>query len=59
MSVVLTRFFSCSGDFLRCNFKLAMAMSLNTLEKLIKEELSNMVLEYQNEFDNMLPNINT
>ena len=36
-----------------------MAMSLNTLEKLIKEELSNMVLEYQNEFDNMLPNINT
>ena len=34
-------------------------MSLNTLEKLIKEELSNMVLEYQNEFDNMLPNINT
>ena len=27
-------------------------MSLNTLEKLIKEELSNMVLEYQNEFDN-------
>ena len=26
-------------------------MSLNTLKKLTKEELSNMVLEYQNKFD--------
>ena len=34
-------------------------MSLNTLKKLTKEELSNMVLEYQNKFDNMLSNINT
>ena len=36
-----------------------MAMSLNTLKKLTKEELSNMVLECQNKFDSMLPNINT
>ena len=36
-----------------------MAMSLNTLKKLTKEELSNAVLEYQNKFDNMLSNINT
>ena len=33
-------------------------MSLNTLKKLTKEELSNAVLEYQNKFD-MLSNINT
>ena len=36
-----------------------MAMSLNTLKKLTKEELSNMVIEYQSKFDNMLLNINT
>ena len=36
---------------MKCNLKLAMAMSLNTLKKLTKEELSNMVLEYQNKFD--------
>ena len=36
-----------------------MAMSLNALKKLTKEELSNMVIEYQNEFDNILSNINT
>ena len=29
-----------------------MAVSLNALKKLTKEELSNMVLEYQNKFDN-------
>ena len=40
-------------------FKLAMAMSLNTLKKLTKKELTNIVLEYQNKFDNMLSNINT
>ena len=34
-------------------------MSLNTLKKLTKEELSNMALEYQNKFDNMSSNINT
>ena len=34
-------------------------MSLNALKKLNKEELSNMVIEYQNKFDNMLSNINT
>ena len=34
-----------------------MAMSLNALKKLIKEELSNMVIDYQNKFD-MLSNIN-
>ena len=34
-------------------------MSLNALKKLTKEELSNMVIEYQNKFDNMLSNINT
>ena len=39
-------------------FKLAMAMSLNTLKKLTKKELTNIVLEYQNKFDNMLSNIN-
>ena len=37
-----------------------MAMSLNALKKLTKEELSNMVLEYQNQFDNnILSTINT
>ena len=35
-----------------------MAMSLNALKKLTKEELSNMVIDYQNKFDNMLSNIN-
>ena len=34
-------------------------MSLNTLKKLTKEEWSNTVLEYQNNFDNTLSNINT
>ena len=29
-----------------------MAVSLNALKKVTKEELSNMVLEYQNKFDN-------
>ena len=28
-------------------------MSLNALKKLIKEELSNMVIDYQNKFDNI------
>ena len=41
-----------------CNLKLAMAMSLNALKKLTKEELSNMVNDYQNKFDNILSNIN-
>ena len=36
-----------------------MTISLNALKKLTKEELSNMVIEYQNKFDNMLSNINT
>ena len=36
-----------------------MAMLLNALKKLTKEELSNMVIEYQNKFDNVLSNINT
>ena len=36
-----------------------MAMLLNTLKKLTKKELTNIVLEYQNKFDNMLSNINT
>ena len=35
-----------------------MAVSLNALKKLTKEELSNIVIEYQNKFDNMLSNIN-
>ena len=35
-----------------------MTMSFNTLKKLTKEELSNMVIECQNKFDNMLSNIN-
>ena len=34
-------------------------MSLNALKNLTKEELSNMIIEYQNKFDNMFPNINT
>ena len=33
-----------------------MAVSLNALTK---EELSNMVIEYQNKFDKMLPSINS
>ena len=33
-------------------------MSLNALKKLTKEELSNMVIDYQDNFDNMLSNIN-
>ena len=36
-----------------------MAMPLNTLKKLTKEELSNMIIEYQNKSGNMLSNINT
>ena len=44
--------------FLECNFKLAMAMFQNALKKLTKEELSNMVIDYQNKFDNMLLTIN-
>ena len=35
-----------------------MAMSLNALKKLTKEELSNMLIDYQNKFDNMLSSIN-
>ena len=35
-----------------------MVMSLNALKKLTKEELSNMVIDYQNKFDNILSNIN-
>ena len=35
-----------------------MAMSLNALKELTKEEWSNMVIEYQNKFRNMLSNIN-
>ena len=33
-------------------------MSLNALKKLTKEELLNMVTDYQNKFDNMLSNMN-
>ena len=33
-------------------------MSLNALKKLTKEELSNMLIDYQNKFDNMLSSIN-
>ena len=36
-----------------------MAMSINTVKKLTKEELSYMALEYQGKFYNMLSNINT
>ena len=43
---------------LKCNFKLAMPMSLNALKKLTKEKISNMVIDYQNKFDNILSNIN-
>ena len=32
-------------------------MALNALKKLTKEELPNMVIEYQNKFDSMLSNI--
>ena len=35
-----------------------MAMSLNALKKLTKEELWNMVIDYQNKFGNMLSNTN-
>ena len=35
-----------------------MAISLNALKKLTKKELSNMVIDYQDKFDNMLSNIN-
>ena len=34
-------------------------MSISTLKKLTKEKLSNMLLEYQNRFENMLANVNT
>ena len=36
-----------------------MAMSLDALKKLSKEELSNMVIEYQSKFDNIFSNINS
>ena len=36
-----------------------MAVSRNALKKLTKEEFSNMVIQYQNKFDNILSNINT
>ena len=35
-----------------------MAISLNSLKKLTKKQLSNMVIDYQNKFKNMLSNIN-
>ena len=35
-----------------------MAMSPSTLNKLIKEELSNMAFEYQHKFDSLMSNIN-
>ena len=35
-----------------------MAMPLNALKKLTKEELLNIVINYQHKFDNKLPNIN-
>ena len=34
-------------------------MSLNALKKLAKEELSNMVIEYQNKSDNIVSNMDT
>ena len=40
------------------NFKLALAVSFNAVKKLTTEELSNLLIEYQNKFHNMLPNIN-
>ena len=43
---------------MRYNFKLAMAISLNSLKKLTIKQLSNMVIDYQNKFKNMLSNIN-
>ena len=36
-----------------------MTVPLNSLKKLTKEKLTNMVLEYQNKFDNMLSNVTT
>ena len=36
-----------------------MVMSLNSLKKLAKEELTNLVLEYQSKFDNILSKIIT
>ena len=33
-------------------------MSLNILKKLTKEQLSKIVLEYQDKFNNILPNTN-
>ena len=33
-------------------------MSLNALQQLTKEKLSNMIIDYQDKFDNMLSNIN-
>ena len=44
--------------FLKCSFKLAMAISPNTLKKLTDEALSNIIVNYQSKFDNMLSNIN-
>ena len=41
------------------NFKLALAVSFNALKKLTTVELPNLLIEYQNKFYNMLPNINT
>ena len=35
-----------------------MAISLNSLKKLTKKQLANMVIDYQNKFKNMLSNIN-
>ena len=35
-----------------------MAISINTVKKLTKEESSNMTLEYQGKFDKMLSKIN-
>ena len=40
--------------FLNDGMSLSMVMSLTALKKLTKEELSKMVIEYQNKFDNML-----
>ena len=36
-----------------------MVMSLNSLKRLAKEELTNMVIEYQSKFDNILSKIIT
>ena len=36
-----------------------MTMSFNALKKLTKKELANIVIKYQNKFDNMSSNINT